>query len=158
MEGRGLLSLGRWGPAQHRHGGSTAEGSPSHGHLENILRAVRSGWCCTLRPLPSQALSQPQIIMDFSSWSQRQGQTFCLEAGLRLEPEVHLDRFPWEVGSQRKQPPARCRELLCFAVCFVERAGLVSSCSFFFLAALFCMQPETLPACWQLHRKLQGCL
>lgn len=95
---------------------STAEGSPSHGHLEHILRAVRSGWCCTLRPVPSQALSQPQIIMDFSSWSQRQGQTFCLEAGLRLEPESIWTSSPgnWAVrGSSHLPAAGSCFALLC---------------------------------------------
>lgn len=123
-------------PWEDGMGRAAAEGSQCHEHLENILRAVRSGWCCALCPLPSQALSQPQIITDFSFWSQRQGQTFCLEAGLRLEPEVHLDQFPWELGSQREWPGAA---LLCCVLCGKSRFGFIMflflPCSPFLYAA-----------------------
>lgn len=99
-------------------------------------------------PLRSQALSQPQIITDFFSWSWRQGQ--CLLLGSWAQPwgpEVRLNQLHiyvphWEPGSQRDRPPAHCRGLLCFAVYFVvERAGfgfsmfLFLPCSTFMYAA-----------------------
>lgn len=68
-------------------------------------------------------------------------------------PEAHLDQLhsyvpSWEpaVGGTSPLPaPEPCFALLCVLLC--KEHDLVSACSFFFLAALLCMQLETLPAC-----------
>lgn len=52
----------------------------------------------------------------------------------------------WAVRGTGCPPTAEgCFALLC--ILLWKEQGLVSACSFFFLAALLCMQLETLPAC-----------